>query len=233
MRRAPADADRPRSPERGTDLPTYRQPGVDAQWSELAGRRSGALARRVRLARLDDDLRPASTARGRANELEPVARPRLRRPLRLPAVLGRRVQAPGPAQPARRTCGSRAPQMREGRARQVLRRRHRPDLGHRPRLRRAAPRPASSCAAPSTASGRTASTGRSIRSAARKGPPRTDAACSNCGAPLQITQAGTCDHCGAHVTAGRVRLGALEDRAGRHLPGIDRPGRVVRWRENR
>jgi hypothetical protein len=41
-----------------------------------------------------------------------------------------------------------------------------------------------------------------IRSAARKGPPRTDAACSNCGAPLHISQAGTCDHCGAHVTSG-------------------------------
>jgi rubrerythrin len=41
-----------------------------------------------------------------------------------------------------------------------------------------------------------------IRSAARKGPPRTEPVCSNCGAPLQITQAGTCDHCGAHVTAG-------------------------------
>ena len=41
-----------------------------------------------------------------------------------------------------------------------------------------------------------------IRSATRKGPPRSDRACSNCGAPLQITMAGTCDHCGAHVTSG-------------------------------
>jgi hypothetical protein len=41
-----------------------------------------------------------------------------------------------------------------------------------------------------------------IRSATRKGPPRADRACSNCGAPLNITQAGTCDHCGAHVTSG-------------------------------
>jgi hypothetical protein len=41
-----------------------------------------------------------------------------------------------------------------------------------------------------------------IRSAARKGPPRADTACSNCGAPLHISQAGTCEHCGAHVTSG-------------------------------
>jgi len=41
-----------------------------------------------------------------------------------------------------------------------------------------------------------------VRSAARKGPPRSEPVCSNCGAPLKITMAGTCDHCGAHVTAG-------------------------------
>lgn len=41
-----------------------------------------------------------------------------------------------------------------------------------------------------------------IRSAARKGPAKTEPVCSNCGAPLTIAQAGTCDHCGAHVTSG-------------------------------
>ncbi len=41
-----------------------------------------------------------------------------------------------------------------------------------------------------------------IRSAARKGPPITKPVCSNCGAPLQITMAGECEHCNAHVTAG-------------------------------
>ncbi len=41
-----------------------------------------------------------------------------------------------------------------------------------------------------------------IRSAARKGPPVTQRTCSNCGAPLQITMAGECEHCSAHVTAG-------------------------------
>lgn len=41
-----------------------------------------------------------------------------------------------------------------------------------------------------------------IRSAARRGPAHADAACGNCGAPLIVTMAGACNHCGAHVTAG-------------------------------
>ena len=41
-----------------------------------------------------------------------------------------------------------------------------------------------------------------IRSAQRKGVPHADASCGNCGAPLRITMAGACEHCGAHVTAG-------------------------------
>jgi hypothetical protein len=41
-----------------------------------------------------------------------------------------------------------------------------------------------------------------IRSATRTGPARTDKRCNNCGAPLQITMAGACSHCGAHVTSG-------------------------------
>jgi predicted lipid-binding transport protein (Tim44 family)/ribosomal protein L37E len=41
-----------------------------------------------------------------------------------------------------------------------------------------------------------------IRTAQRKAAPITTPACSNCGAPLQITQSGECEHCGAHVTAG-------------------------------
>jgi hypothetical protein len=41
-----------------------------------------------------------------------------------------------------------------------------------------------------------------IRSASRKGQVHTTPTCGNCGAPLQITQAGECEHCGAHVTAG-------------------------------
>jgi hypothetical protein len=41
-----------------------------------------------------------------------------------------------------------------------------------------------------------------IRSAGRRGPSRTDAACGGCGAPLVVSMAGACSHCGAHVTAG-------------------------------
>ncbi|MBP6631580.1 MAG: TIM44-like domain-containing protein [Kofleriaceae bacterium] len=41
-----------------------------------------------------------------------------------------------------------------------------------------------------------------IRSARRRGPPRTDKACANCGAPAAVSMAGACASCGAHVTAG-------------------------------
>jgi hypothetical protein len=41
-----------------------------------------------------------------------------------------------------------------------------------------------------------------IRARARRGAARVDLACPNCGAPLVITMAGACQHCGAHVTAG-------------------------------
>jgi hypothetical protein len=41
-----------------------------------------------------------------------------------------------------------------------------------------------------------------IRSAGRKGATHATPTCGNCGAPLQITQSGECEHCGAHVTAG-------------------------------
>ena len=41
-----------------------------------------------------------------------------------------------------------------------------------------------------------------IRSAARRGAPRAEATCGGCGAPLVVSMAGACSHCGAHVTAG-------------------------------
>jgi uncharacterized Zn finger protein (UPF0148 family) len=41
-----------------------------------------------------------------------------------------------------------------------------------------------------------------IRSAARRGAAKPDATCGNCGAPLKVNQAGSCEFCGAHVTAG-------------------------------
>jgi hypothetical protein len=41
-----------------------------------------------------------------------------------------------------------------------------------------------------------------IRSSVRRGAARADANCANCGAPLIVTMAGGCASCGAHVTAG-------------------------------
>lgn len=41
-----------------------------------------------------------------------------------------------------------------------------------------------------------------IRGASRTGPTRTDAACPNCGAPMQINMAGHCQYCKAKVTSG-------------------------------
>ncbi len=41
-----------------------------------------------------------------------------------------------------------------------------------------------------------------IRSSARKGAPRADRNCGNCGAPADVGMAGACTHCGAHLTSG-------------------------------
>jgi uncharacterized Zn finger protein (UPF0148 family) len=41
-----------------------------------------------------------------------------------------------------------------------------------------------------------------IRGASVKGAPRTDKACPNCGAPLEVSMAGRCAHCDAKITSG-------------------------------
>ncbi len=41
-----------------------------------------------------------------------------------------------------------------------------------------------------------------VRSAARRGQAHDAKACPNCGAPLNIDVAGSCEYCGAHVTGG-------------------------------
>ncbi len=41
-----------------------------------------------------------------------------------------------------------------------------------------------------------------IRAANRTGAPSAVRACGHCGAPLQIAQSGECEHCGAHITSG-------------------------------
>jgi 5-methylcytosine-specific restriction endonuclease McrA len=41
-----------------------------------------------------------------------------------------------------------------------------------------------------------------IRAANRRGPIRADPVCPNCGAALNISMAGSCEYCGAHITNG-------------------------------
>jgi inner membrane protein import complex subunit Tim44-like protein len=41
-----------------------------------------------------------------------------------------------------------------------------------------------------------------IRAAGPRGAPPPEATCGGCGAPLVVSMAGACSHCGAHVTAG-------------------------------
>jgi hypothetical protein len=41
-----------------------------------------------------------------------------------------------------------------------------------------------------------------IRSASRRGPTKLDRSCGHCGAPLEVSMAGACKYCGAHVTGG-------------------------------
>ncbi len=41
-----------------------------------------------------------------------------------------------------------------------------------------------------------------IRGASVRGAPRVDGTCPNCAAPLAVTMAGQCGHCGSHITRG-------------------------------
>jgi predicted lipid-binding transport protein (Tim44 family) len=41
-----------------------------------------------------------------------------------------------------------------------------------------------------------------VRGAAVRGAPRVDRSCPRCGAPLQVTMAGACEYCSAHVVSG-------------------------------
>jgi hypothetical protein len=192
--RPPTLTDNP--PERGTDLPTYRQPAVDASWSELVGE-DPALSRdefdrRVQM------IYAGLNAAWSHNQLEPVRglvsdglfdylqywvdayrRQGLRNQLTNMRItrlqLAKLVRDKYYDSVTVRIWGTGLDYVVRGEA--VVR-----GSKHRER-------PYSEYWT-------------FVRSAARRGPARTDPACSNCGAPLAITQAGTCDHCGAHVTAG-------------------------------
>jgi hypothetical protein len=41
-----------------------------------------------------------------------------------------------------------------------------------------------------------------IRASGRRGPVAAEPKCGNCGAPLAVSMAGACEHCGAHLTQG-------------------------------
>ena len=185
-------------PERGTDLPTYRQPGVDATWSELAGD-DPALSRDAFNKRAEMIYAGLNTAWS-ANKLEPIRglvsdglydylqywvdaykRQGLRNQL-----TNMRITRMQMAKVARDKYYDAVTVRIWGTGLDFV---VHSETGKLVRGSKHLERPYSEYWT-------------FVRSAARKGPPRTDPACSNCGAPLQISQAGTCDHCGAHVTAG-------------------------------
>jgi hypothetical protein len=127
-------------------------------------------------------------------------RPHLRRPGRLPAVLARQLRPAGPAQRAdRHAHHPRRPVQAQPRS--LLRRADRAHLRHWPRHRGPGRRwdPGQGRPAPTAPYSEYWTF---IRSARRRGPPRTDKACANCGAPAAVSMAGACASCGAHVTAG-------------------------------
>jgi predicted lipid-binding transport protein (Tim44 family) len=185
-------------PERGTDLPTYKQPGVDAKWGELAASDPGLTsdAFNARVVMIYDGLNTAWSA----NQLEPVRglvsdgmfdylaywvdaykRQGLRNQL-----TNMRITRTELAKVARDTYYDAVTVRIWGTGLDFV---VDSKTGNVVRGSKHFERPYSEYWT-------------FIRSATRKGPPRSDRACSNCGAPLQITQAGTCDHCGAHVTSG-------------------------------
>ena len=160
-RRAPADADRPRSPERGTDLPTYARPSDrDAALGRARRapiRRSTETAFEARLAMIYDAAQQGvvgERARSRCAASSPTGS------TTTSATGSTRTSAQGLRNAAHRHADHAQSSSRRSSRDQLVRRGHDPDLGHRQGLRRARARPARSCAARSTASARTASTGR-------------------------------------------------------------------------
>ena len=203
MRRAPADADHRDPPERGTDLPTYRQPDVDAHWMELVARRSGAVTEQRFIARVGDDLRRAqrrvgdATSSSRSAASSPTGSSTI-------CSTGSTPTSARACATSSRTCAiTRHAASRRSSRDALLRRDHDPHLGHRQGLRRAHRRPASSCAASSSASAPYSeywTLDPQRRAQGRRRAPSRRAATA---APARRSRwPATCDHCGAHVTAG-------------------------------
>lgn len=185
-------------PERGTDLPTYRQPGLDAAWRALAAddpevtdaaldARLAMIYRELNAAWANNDLGPVRglVSDGLYDYLSYWVDAYRQQGLRN-ALVDMRITRTALARVVRdryydaitiRIWGTGKDYVIRAQTGAVIR-------GSRHRER-----PYSEYWT-------------LIRSAGRKGAPRTQPACSHCGAPLQINQSGECEHCGAHVTSG-------------------------------
>jgi hypothetical protein len=194
--RPPTLTDNP--PERGTDLPTYRQPGVDTRWSELLAEDPGlsrsAFDKRVEM------IYGGLNAAWSNNQLDPIrglVSDGLYDYLQYWVDAYKRQGLRNQLTNMRITRQAHAKVTRDKYYDAVTVRLWATGLdfvvhtetGKLVRGSKNRERPYSEYWT-------------FVRSAARKGPPRAEPVCSNCGAPLKITMAGTCDHCGAHVTAG-------------------------------
>jgi hypothetical protein len=185
-------------PERGTDLPTYRAPRVDARWNQLLGE-DPALTEPGLLARLHviyqelydawaaGDLAPARPylSDGLFDYLtywlEAYARQGLANRLE-----GMRVTHVVLAKVSRDRWYDAVTVRLWGTGKDYV---VRASTGKHVRGSRHRDRPYSEYWT-------------LIRSAERRGPARADRACGHCGAPAQVGMGGACLHCGAHVTAG-------------------------------
>jgi uncharacterized Zn finger protein (UPF0148 family) len=184
--------------ERGTDLPTYRQPNLDAAWRELT-RDDPELTKAALLARLAmiyaqlnaawtaGDLRPI---RGLVSDglydylafwLEAYRRQGLRN-----VLTGMRITRTEIARLSRDAYFDAIAIRLWGTGRDYVIRvpggEHVRGAKHRDRAY--------------------SEYWTLIRTANRKGAPAAAPTCGHCGAPLKVSQSGECEYCGAHVTGG-------------------------------
>lgn len=185
-------------PERGTDLPTYRQPDVDARWLELERAdpsvTDGTLGARLRM--IYDELHRAwesndlAPARGLLSDglydylqywIEAYKRQGLRNEL-----VDMRITHTALAKIARDRYYDAITVRIWATGKDYVVREADGDVVRGSRIRER----------------KYSEYWTLIRSSARRGTPVATPSCSNCGGPLKITMAGACEFCGAHVTAG-------------------------------
>ncbi|MGE5180810.1 MAG: TIM44-like domain-containing protein [Acidobacteriota bacterium] len=185
-------------PERGTDLATYRQPGIDARWQQLLAddpalaetalrERLGMIYSQLNTAWSNNDLKPVRglVSDGLYDYLQYWIDAYKRQGLRN-ALVDMRLTGTTIAKVVRDRWYDAVTVRIWGKGKDYV---VRSDSGRVVRGSKHTDRAYSEYWT-------------LIRSAARKGAARTEPACSNCGAPLHITMSGECEHCGAHVTSG-------------------------------